>query len=71
MSKSIPKLTEQLRKAIDECGMSRYELCKKIGMDQGTMSRFMAGKTLSMRNMDLIGEALRLSIVAEKGKANQ
>ncbi len=66
MSSRIP-LTDQLRKIINESGMSRYAICKATGTDQGSMSRFMAGKSwLSRQSIDRIGELLGLSIVTAK-----
>ena len=59
------KLSDQIRQAVDSSGMTRYAICKQIGMDQGTMSRFMSAKTaLSLENVDRIGDCLGLTIVA-------
>jgi ribosome-binding protein aMBF1 (putative translation factor) len=65
------KLSEQLRKAIDASGMSRYEICKRIGdLSESSMSHFMAGRAgLSQANTDKIGELLDLRIVTDnKGR---
>ena len=37
-------LTNQLRKAIDAGGKSRYQIAKETGIDEATLSRFMHGK---------------------------
>ena len=59
------KLTDQLRRAIDGCGKSRYEIAKETGIDEATLSRFMHGKGgLSMDGWDLIAGCLRLDLVA-------
>jgi len=61
------KLSEQVRRAVDKSGMSRYAICKAIGMDQSIMSRFMNGKGgLQMDSLDAVADLLRLNIVAEK-----
>ena len=58
------KLSDKVRRAVDECGMSRYAICKTIGLEQATMSRFMAAKCgLSMKMLDALADLLGLDIV--------
>lgn len=62
------RFSEQFREAIDASGMSRYAICKAVGMTQGAMSRFMAGKGgLSLDTIDKLAELLELT-VAKKPK---
>ncbi len=57
------KLSDQIRRAIDRSGLSRYAICKKTGIDKGLMSRFMAGKSgLSMASLDALADVLGLDI---------
>jgi transcriptional regulator with XRE-family HTH domain len=59
--------SEQLRRAIDESGLSRYAICKHIGIHQSTMSKFMHGKGgMSLTALDRLAELLGLRIVAER-----
>lgn len=59
------RISNQLRAAIDASGMSRYALCKKIGMDQSVMSRFMvATGGLSTEMTDKLCVLLGLKLVA-------
>lgn len=59
------KLTDQVRQAVNDCGLSRYRICKIIGLDQGTFSKFMADKCgLSLKTLDALADALGLDIVA-------
>ncbi len=61
------KLSDQLRAAIDASGMSRYAVCKAVKLDQGLMSRFMAGKAwLGVETVDRLGEFLGLKLMAAK-----
>ena len=64
MGKKQVKLSDKVRRAVDESGMSRYAICKAIGLEQATMSRFMAGKGgLLMTKLDELAELLDLYIV--------
>jgi len=59
------KLSDQIRRAIDASGMSRYAIANAIGLDHSVMSRFMAGTSgLSFKTLDRLGELLKLRIVA-------
>jgi hypothetical protein len=59
-------ISEQLREAIDASGMSRYRICKEIGLSESTMSHFMAGECgLALTTVDRLGDFLGLTIVAE------
>ncbi len=63
--------SNQIRKAVDECGMSRYRICKEIDLDQATMSRFMSGKGfLSEECLDRLAVLLGLQVIVQtpKGK---
>ena len=66
MGKRRDKLSDQVRRAVDASGASRYALCKATGIDQGHFSRFMAGTMgLSMAALDALAEVLGLRIVAD------
>ena len=68
MGKKRVKLSDQVRRAVDESGMSRYAICKAIGMDQATMSRFMSGGGgLSMAKLDALADLVGLDVV-DRGK---
>jgi plasmid maintenance system antidote protein VapI len=58
-----PPLSDQIRAAVDRSGMSRYAICKAIGMNQGAMSRFMNRRGgLSMEMLDRLGAVIGLSV---------
>lgn len=69
MSAKRLKLSDQLRRAIETADKSRYVLWQETGIDQATLSRFMAGKGgLSVDGWDRLAEALGLELVARTKK---
>jgi transcriptional regulator with XRE-family HTH domain len=62
--KRIKKLTDQLRQAIDDCGLTRYEIAKQTGIDESALAKFYNGhRGLSMEALNALGEFLQLKIV--------
>ena len=69
MTRRRDKLTDQIRRAIDESGVSRYRLWKETGIDQAVLSRFMAGKAgMTLKSLDVLADALELQVVAGRSK---
>jgi ribosome-binding protein aMBF1 (putative translation factor) len=69
MTRRRDKLTDQIRRAIDESGVSRYRLWKETGIDQAVLSRFVAGKAgMTLKSLDVLADALGLRIVADRSK---
>jgi hypothetical protein len=66
----MPKLSEQLRDAIEKADVSRYEISKATGVSQSTLSKFVLGTRpgLSFNAMDRVGEYLGLVIVKKQPK---
>jgi hypothetical protein len=64
----MPKLSEQLRDAIEKAAVSRYEISKATGVSQSTLSKFVLGTRpgLSFDAMDRVGEYLGLEIVKKQ-----
>lgn len=59
-----PKLSDQVRQALADCGESRYAICKKTGLHNATLCRFMSGERgLTTTALDTLAEYLDLSIV--------
>jgi transcriptional regulator with XRE-family HTH domain len=59
------KLSDQVRQVIEDCGETRYAICKATGLDNATLSRFMsAERGLSTTALDTLAEYLELSIVS-------
>ena len=67
MAKRRIKLSDQIRRAVDASGLSRYRISKEIGVAESTMSRFMSGQGgLSLANLDALADLLGLDIVAPR-----
>ena len=55
--------SDEIRRAIEESGMSRYEICKRMGLDQAAMSRFMSGQAgMGLKTLDRLAAVLDLHI---------
>jgi transcriptional regulator with XRE-family HTH domain len=69
MSKKRIKLSDQIRRAVNASGLSRYRISKTLGIAESTMSRFMSGPGgLSMEYLDSLADLLDLNITAGKSR---
>lgn len=60
---------DQIRAAVNESGMSRYAICKELGIDQAVMSRFMSGGAgMSVDVLGRLADFLKLDVKVRKGK---
>lgn len=58
------KLSDQVRSAIDDSGLSRYRISQDTGIDQSALSKFYNGQRgVNSDTLDVLGEYLGLSIV--------
>jgi transcriptional regulator with XRE-family HTH domain len=56
-------LTDQLRQAIDDSGLTRYQIAKVTGIDESALAKFYNGhRGLSMDALNALGEFLQLTI---------
>lgn len=63
------KLSDQVRAAIDGCGMTRYAIAKETGIAESTLCRFMSGERgLPTKTLDRLADFLELNIVMGKVK---
>ena len=61
------KLSDQVRRAIEDSGETRYQIAKKTGLDDSALCRFMSGERgLSTKALDIVAEYLELSIVSSR-----
>jgi DNA transposition AAA+ family ATPase len=65
--KKYQQLTDQLRQAIEDCGVSRYQIAKETGIDESALAKFFNGhRGLSMEALNALGEFLELEIVMRR-----
>lgn len=56
-------MTDQLRQAIDDSGMTRYQIAKETGIDESALAKFYNGhRGLSMEGLNALSECLQLTI---------
>lgn len=61
--KSRVKLSDQIREAIQDCGISRYRIARETGISDATLSRFMSGERgLTMKALDTLADFLDLNL---------
>jgi hypothetical protein len=66
------KLSDQLRVAIDGSGRTRYRIAQDTGIDQSSLAKFYNGlQTLSMENVDKLGEYLNLGLTMGNKPVNK
>ena len=57
-------VTDQLRQAIDDSGLTRYRIAQETGVSESTLAQFYNGhRGLSMNALNALGEFLDLKIV--------
>lgn len=68
-NKLSDQLAAQLRRAIDQSGLTRYRIAKETGIGEATLSKFYRGQRgLSATALDRLGEFLNLTITINKPK---
>lgn len=65
MGRKRKPVSEQVRQAVRDCGVTRYAIAKATGIDQATLCRFVSGERgLPMKTLDKLGDFLGLEIIA-------
>ncbi|MEX0718433.1 MAG: helix-turn-helix transcriptional regulator [Planctomycetaceae bacterium] len=61
------KLSDEIRQAMEGCGLTRYRISAETGIDNATLSRFASGERgLPMKTLDTLAEFLDLHITTGK-----
>jgi transcriptional regulator with XRE-family HTH domain len=56
-------ISEALRRAIESSQLSRYQICKRTGVSESTLSRFMSGEaSLKLTTVDQLAEVLGIEL---------
>ncbi len=65
--KQAKQFSDEIRAAVESCGMTRYRIAKETGIDAAVLCRFVQGQVgLSMDTLDKLAECIGLRIVADK-----
>jgi transcriptional regulator with XRE-family HTH domain len=62
------KLSDQIRDAVKDSGMTKYRIAAATGVQQSSLSRFMRGGSLSLDTLDRLADVLGLVVVVKKPK---
>ena len=66
-AKKRTRLSDEIRRAVDASGLSRYAICKQLGILQSSLSRFMSGERgLTMKCLDRLAALLDRHVAAGK-----
>jgi transcriptional regulator with XRE-family HTH domain len=66
MGRKRLKFSDQLRRAVDASGLSRYQIAQLLGVSQSLLSRFMSGMWLGQETLDALAALLDLHVAAGK-----
>ena len=65
-------VSEQVRKILEDCPVSRHRLCKLTGINQGNLAGFMTGRRgLSQESLDALGLLLGFEVRANQVMAQK
>ena len=63
----LKSMTDQIRQAIDDSGLTRYRISQETGIDESALAKFYNGhRGLSMDALNRLGKFLGLRIVMDR-----
>ena len=66
------KLSDQIRQAVDDSGLTRYRIAKETGISNATLCRFASGERgLPTKTLDRLADFLDLNIAVGKRRKGQ
>jgi len=67
MNKPKPTMTDVLKAAIKESGLTRYRIARETGLTEATLCRFVGGETsLRLDKADVLADYLGLELVRKR-----
>ena len=67
--RKLAKLSDQIRKAMDDCGETRYRIAQETGINEAALGKFYHGERgLSLDSLDKLAEYLQLVVTTRKKK---
>jgi transcriptional regulator with XRE-family HTH domain len=67
MARKRLRFSDELRRVVDASDLSRYRICRELGIAESTLSRFMSGERgLTMKCLDSLAALLDLHVAAGK-----
>ena len=70
--KQDQKLSDQIRQAIDDSGLTRYRIAQDTGIDESALAKFYNGQRgFNSETLDVLGEYLGLRIVMDRQPKRQ
>jgi DNA-binding Xre family transcriptional regulator len=65
--RNTTKLSDQVRKAMDDSGVSRYKISQETGIDESALAKFYNGhRGITTSTLDRLGDYLGLRIVMDQ-----
>lgn len=58
------EFTDKIRLGVEQSGETRYAISKATGIAESVLSRFMAGRSISAPNLDVLARHLGLDVTA-------
>ena len=62
-------MSDQVRQAIQRCGLTQAEIARETGISKGGLSRFMHGeRDMTLRTLERIAKLISVKLIVEKPK---
>jgi len=70
--KQVKQFSDEIRAAVENCGISRYRISKLTGIDAAVLCRFVQGQVgLSMDSLDKLASEIELHVTNKPRKGRK